>query len=222
MNTLFRKLRILQAIVALLWFENNLAATCERGNRLISEAGGASAISGTAAPENAQNLAGAVGISDPDQTPPFETIPTIPANPGILDFADFYAIMPEDNPGPIFGGVPVSFPRTGSSTGGIKRVDSFPNAFELSLAGTYLVLLQGTVSNAGQLMIALNALTRLDETRVGRSAGNTQIVGFGLINVTANNTMLTVINSLGNPPVFFAPNVNGSPVTAHLIIIRIQ
>ncbi|HEY5235627.1 MAG TPA: hypothetical protein VIJ14_05575, partial [Rhabdochlamydiaceae bacterium] len=68
-----------------------LIATTERGDRLITEAGGAQGIVGVAGPEGAPGLAGAAGAQG------IQGISGIPGAPGILGFADFYALMGPDN-----------------------------------------------------------------------------------------------------------------------------
>lgn len=129
---------MIQVFLGWLLVSNCLTATCDRGNRLISEAGGVQAISGVAVPEDAESLAGIVGISDPNQVNPFQIIPTIPGAHGILDFSDFYALMPLDNPNAIAAIGAVQFPRTGSPNVVINRVNGLSSEFELPVAGTYL------------------------------------------------------------------------------------
>lgn len=215
---------IFQMLISLLIFGNTLIA-CDRGSRLISEAGGAAAIAGTASSANTASLAGAVGISDSTMTPPVQEIPTIPGAPGILDFADFYAVMPADNPNPIPGNTIVQFPNTGSTNGGIPRIG--PGTFVLPIPGTYLVLLQASVTGGGQLMLRQYSDGLPQKyTVVGRSTGNTQIVGFNLVTTVAAPVTLEVVNPPGNTSITLTPYAGDSnandPVTAHLVIIRIQ
>lgn len=213
----------MRLLMTLLVLANTLTAVCDRGSRLISEAGGAAAIAGTAASQDAPSLAGVVGISDPNQVAPFEVIPTLPGAPGILDFADFYALMPTDNPDPILANGNVKFPRTGSTNGTIQRVEGSLGRFLLTLPGTYLVLFQGAVTEAGQLMLQISDNEPVAQTVVGRSAGNTQIVGFGLVTTHVYNVILEVINPAGNNSITLTSNAGGNqPVSAHLVIIRIQ
>lgn len=74
---------------------------------------------------------------------------------GILNFADFYALMPPDNAATVAPGTDVSFPQNGPNSGSdIARIG--PDSFNLAQIGTYQVLFQVGVSEAGQLELTLN------------------------------------------------------------------
>jgi len=193
-----------------------LFASTERGDRLITEGGGAQGIAGIAGPPGAPGLAGAAGAAG------IQGIPGIPGAPGILDFSDFYALQGgafTDNPS-IAAGSAVNFPRNGSSSGGIARTG--PSSFNLSVIGTYLVLFQVDVTAADQLMLRLNSGLLADSV-VGRAAGSSQITGISLVNTTLSNSVLEVINPPGNTAVAIPPSDGGTqPISAHLVILRIQ
>ncbi|MGG1616771.1 hypothetical protein ACIFQM_01950 [Paenibacillus sp. NRS-1782] len=73
----------------------------------------------------------------------------------MLSFADFYALMPSDNAATVAPGTDVSFPQNGPSSGTvITRTGT--STFNLSVIGTYQVLFQVSVTEAGQLILTLN------------------------------------------------------------------
>src|SRR5476651_1318236 len=99
--------KLILALVLCGSLTSTLFSNTERGNRLLGEAGGAQGIAGVAGPAGAPGLAGAGGAAG------IQGIPGIPGSPGILDFSDFFALMPGDNPATIAGGAPILFPQSG-------------------------------------------------------------------------------------------------------------
>ena len=75
--------------------------------------------------------------------------PTGPAGTsGILNYADFYALMPGDNAATVVPGTDVSFPQNRPISGtDISRTSA--SSFNLGLIGTYQILFQVGVSEAG-------------------------------------------------------------------------
>lgn len=74
---------------------------------------------------------------------------------GVLNYGDFYALMPGDNAATVAPGTDVSFPQDGPNSGsGIAR--SGPDSFTLADIGVYQVLFQVSVTEAGQLILTLN------------------------------------------------------------------
>lgn len=139
----------------------------------------------------------------------------------VLDFADFYALMPSDNATTVAPGTDVSFPQDGPTSGtAITRTGT--STFNLLTIGTYLVLFQVSVDEAGQLILTLNGAD-LAYTVVGRATGTSQIVGTALVQTTVNNSVLTVRNPAGNATALtITPLAGGTrPVSAHLVIIRL-
>lgn len=204
-------------------FTPTLFAGCDRGQRLIDEAGGSAGIAGVAGPAGAPGLAGAAGSLG------IQGIPGIPGAPGLLDFSDFYALMPLDNASPILPGFPVEFPENGPTNGSIIRLG--PSSFSLPTVGSYLVQFQVSVDGSGtppasQLMLSLNGVP-IANSVVGADTGTSQLVGISTVTTTTANSVLEVINPPDNltsviiPP--YAGSVNDStPVSAHLVIIRIR
>lgn len=152
-------------------------------------------------------------------------IPPIPPS-GILDFADFFALMPGDNAATVAIGGDVSFPQDGpsSGTGLIARLGA--NAFNLATIGVYEVLFQVSVTEPGQLVLTLNSgggAVVLGYTLVGRAGQTNQIVGMALVRTSVINSILTVRNNSSASALTITPSAGGTaPVSAHLVITRIQ
>ncbi len=152
------------------------------------------------------------------------TGPTGPtgASGGILNFADFYALMPPDNSATVAPGTDVSFPQDGPNSGSdITRTG--PSSFNLAQIGSYQVLFNVGVTEAGQLILTLNG-EDLDYTVVGRATGTSDIIGMSIITTTEVNSILTVRNPAGNSTALtITPLAGGTrPVSAHLVITQIQ
>lgn len=140
----------------------------------------------------------------------------------MLNYADFYALMPPDNAATVAPGTDVNFPQDGpTSGGGIIRSGS--DAFTLTEIGTYLVQFQVSVTEAGQLILTLNGAD-LPYTVAGRATGTSQIVGMAIVETTEANAVLTLRNPDGTAdPLTITPNAGGTrPVSAHLVIIQLQ
>ena len=153
--------------------------------------------------------------------PPRPIGPQGPAG-GVLNFADFYALMPPDNAATVAPGTDVQFPQDGPNSGSaISRTG--PDSFNLAPVGTYQVLFQISVTEAGQLLLTLNG-DDLEYTVVGRATGASQIIGMALVTTTVINSVLTVRNPAGNAAALTITPVAGGPrsVSAHLVILQIQ
>lgn len=141
---------------------------------------------------------------------------------GVLNFADFYALMPPDNAATVAPGTDVSFPQDGP-TSGQDIVRTGPSSFNLGLIGTYQIFFQVSVTEAGQLILTLNG-EDLEYTVSGRATGTSQIIGMALVTTTTINSILTVRNPAGSAAALgITPLAGGTrPVSAHLVIIQIQ
>lgn len=83
---------------------------------------------------------------------------------GVLNFADFYALMPPDNAATVAPGTDVSFPQDGPNSGSdIARIGA--DSFNLAQIDTYQVLFQVSVTEAGQLELTLNGATSIHCSR---------------------------------------------------------
>ena len=130
--------------------------------------------------------------------------------------------MPPDNAASVAPGADVSFPQDGPNSGaGITR--SGPGSFNLAEIGTYQVLFQVSVTEAGQLILTLNGAD-LPYTVVGRATGASQIVGMAIVQTTVIISILTVQNPDGNAAALTITPVAGGPrsVSAHLVITQLQ
>jgi hypothetical protein len=171
---------------------------------------GLTGAAGATGPTGLTGLTGATGATG------------APGSSGILGFADFFALMPPDNFATVGVGTDVSFPQDGPSSGGaIARTSA--SVFNLAAIGTYQVVFQVSVDEAGQLTLTLNG-SDLAYTVIGRATGTSQIVGLSLVTTTAANSLLTVRNPAGNSTALtITPLAGGTrPVSAHLLITRIQ
>jgi len=90
--------------------------------------------------------------------------------------------------------------------------------FGLLAVGTYQV----SVTEAGQLVIALNGLPQM-YTLVGRFTGSSQLVGLCLVRTLIGASILSIRNPAGNPTALTITPVAGCPssVSAHLVITRL-
>ncbi len=178
---------------------------------------------GPVGPIGPQGIQGEVGPTGPagPQGIQGETGPAGPAG-GVISFADFYALMPPDNSATVAPGTDVSFPQDGPNSGAdITRLGA--DSFNLGPIGTYHVMFQVSVTEAGQLLLALNGAD-LDYTVSGRATGTSQIVGMALVQTTTENSVLTVRNPAGSAAALTITQVAGGPrpVSANLIIVQIQ
>ena len=179
---------------------------------------GETGATGPAGPQGPQGVQGETGPAGP-QGIQGEPGPAGPAG-GVLNYADFYALMPPDNPNTVTPGIDVSFPRDGNTSSGITRISN--SSFSLSEIGTYFVTFEVSVDEAGQLLLTLND-AELDYTVVGRATVTSQIVGNTMITTSIENSVLTVRNPAGNTTALtITPLAGGTkPVSAHLTIIQI-
>ena len=136
-------------------------------------------------------------------------------------YADFFALMPDDNLLTIAPGSSVSFPQNGPSNGIISRING--DQFNLPNIGTYEVNFQVSITEPGQLIIVLNSVE--DSTSVvGRATGTSQIIGISLIQTFFINSILSINNPISESTALtITPVVGGTrPVSAHLIIKQIN
>lgn len=171
---------------------------------------------------------GSQGIPGPQGSQGIAGPPGPPGPIGsVLDFADFYALMPGDNTVTVAVGGNVDFPQNGPSSGTGLIARTGVDTFNLTEIGVYQVLFQVSVDEAGQLVLTLDSGgggAQLAYTVVGRATGTSQIIGMAFIQTTAVNSILSVSNPAGNSTALtITPLAGGAhPVSAHLMITRIQ
>ncbi|MDP1609272.1 MAG: hypothetical protein Q8L98_08185 [Chlamydiales bacterium] len=170
---------------------------------------------GSAGPIGSQGPAGPIG----SQGPAGPMGPQGPAG-GASNFADFFALMPSDNSATIAASAAILFPQDGPSNGVIAR--SSNSTFLLPAIGTYFVLFQASIAEAGQLMLRLNGVP-IANSVVGRATGTSQIVGISFVMTTSANSILEVINPPGNSTALtMTPFAGGThAVSAHLSIMQV-
>ena len=142
--------------------------------------------------------------------------------PGISGGADFYALMPNDNESPVAPGADVSFPQDGVNTNdNITRISDY--TFNVAAIGTYLVQFQVSVTEPGQLCLALNGIEE-PFTVVGRATGTSQLVGNCLIKINNENTIVSVRNPASETTALTITPVAGGTqsVSAHLVFLQIE
>ena len=200
-------------------------------------------LQGFPGPQGPAGEAGPVGPQGPigetgPQGPAGETGPIGPQGPrglqgfpgpqgprglpgGVLSYADFYALIPPDNSATVAPGTDVSFPQNGPiANTNIGRLG--PSSFRLGPIGTYQILFQVSVTEAGQLILTLNGQD-LDHTVVGRATGTSEIVGMAIVSTSAVDSVLTVRNPSGNAAALTVTPLAGGTrsVSAHLVITQI-
>ncbi|CAM4424106.1 collagen-like protein [Paenibacillus tarimensis] len=183
---------------------------------------GPQGIAGALGPQGIAGLAGAVGAAGA-VGPAGPAGPAGPVGPpgGVLAFADFFSLAPPDNPVTVAPSTDVSFPRNGPISGtSITRINA--SSFNLAAIGTYQVLFQVNIVEAGQLILTLNGAD-LAYTVAGRATGTSQIIGIALVQTTVINSVLAVRNPAGNSTALtITPLAGGTrPDSAHLVITQI-
>jgi len=195
---------------------------------------------GPAGPAGPPGATGATGPAGPIG-PTGPTGPTGPIGPigptgatgatgpsgAALDFADFFALMPPDNAATVAQGTDVSFPQDAPSSGTGLIARAGPSTFNLAVVGVYQVFFQVSVTEPGQLVLTLDSHAgpiELAYTVVGRDQISCQIVGMAIVRTTVINSLLTVRNpAVNTTPLTITPVAGGNnPVSAHLVIMRIQ
>ena len=135
----------------------------------------------------------------------------------VLAFADFYALLPPDNPEPITPGNAVAFPQNGvTSANNIGRLSD--TQFTLLDPGIYLVQFQIPVTGDSQAVLALNG-TELPYTVV---SGDDLISGVALVQTTLATDVLTVVNPATATANLVTDSNATTPNTAHLVITQLQ
>lgn len=129
--------------------------------------------------------------------------------------------MPPDNAATVTAGDPVLFPHDGPTAGGISRLTAAE--FVLPSIGTYSVDFSVSVTEPGQLVIALDSgggMVELPYTVYGRATGTSQIAGDALVMTTAAHSTVELRNPAGNTPALtITPLAGGAqPAVASIVI----
>ena len=183
---------------------------------------GTAGTNGTNGAPGTPGLQGIPGTAGTNGTNGAPGTPGTNGTTGPIAFADFYALMPPDNATTVAPTTDVAFPRNGPTSGGaIARINA--TQFNLANVGTYQIMFQVSVDEAGQLDLTLNG-TEQAYTVVGRATGTSQIVEICLLTTTNPNSTITVRNPTGDSVALTITPVAGgaSLVSAHLVITQIQ
>jgi len=124
----------------------------------------------------------------------------------------------------VAAGSAVEFPNDGPNSGTIARTSA--TTFDLPAIGTYRVAFSVSVTEAGQLELALDSgagAVELPYTVSGRATGTSQITGEALVTTTVADSILSVENPTGNSTALtITPLAGGThPVAATLVIERV-
>ena len=176
---------------------------------------GSTGVTGSTGPTGLQGVPGITGSTGASgSTGPSGSTGATGA-PSIVNFADFYALMPPDNGATVALGAAVEFPDNGPSTGTIAATS--PTTFALPDIGVYSVTFSVPVDEAGQLALFLNGAPLLN-TVIGRATGTSPIAETTLIQTVTPNSLLSV-NNESAAALTITPNAGGPhPDTATLVI----
>lgn len=146
--------------------------------------------------------------------------PTGPAGEsGLSSYATFYALMPTDNAIAIAPNEPIDFPTTATKTNDITVTS--PSVFTVTTAGNYLVMFQASTTEGGQLQLTVNN-TPIAYTTVGKAGENTQIVGFAILPLAANDAISVINPQASTTGITLTQNAGGaSAVAAQLVIAKL-
>lgn len=177
---------------------------------------GAAGITGPTGPQGIAGPAGATGATG-------ATGPTGPTGPagesGLSSYATFYALMPTDNAIAIAPNEPIDFPTTATKTNDITVTS--PSVFTVTTAGNYLVMFQASTTEGGQLQLTVNN-TPIAYTTVGKAGENTQIVGFAILPLAANDAISVINPQASTTGITLTQNAGGaSAVAAQLVIAKL-
>ena len=197
-------------------------ATGPTGPQGIAGPAGATGATGATGPTGPQGIAGpagATGATGP--TGPTGAMgPTGPAGEsGLSSYATFYALMPTDNAVAIAPNEPIDFPTTATKTNDITVTS--PSVFTVTTAGNYLVMFQASTTEGGQLQLTVNN-TPIAYTTVGKAGENTQIVGFAILPLAANDAISVINPQASTTGITLTQNAGGaSAVAAQLVIAKL-
>lgn len=213
----------------------SVGATGETGAIGSTGAAGATGETGATGPSGGSTgPAGATGPAGGATGPDGATGPCCPGptgatgtagiSGGVIEFADFFALMPADNAAPIAVSGAIEFPH-GSASSGIVRTAFTFDTFTLTNPGTYEINWQVSITQAAQLALNFDSgggFLPDSKSVVGRATGSSQILGFYLIEIFGS-TNLQVINYNSTAGRIVTPNAGGiQPVSAHLVIKRLK
>jgi len=179
------------------------------GNTGATGSTGATGVTGAIGPTGAQGEIGATG-------PQGEQGVTGASAP--VSFADFYALMPSDNPNPVAINGAIQFPNNGIVAGSsILRTSS--SVFTLA-PGIYQVSFQASITEPAQLALRIAGVVNLT-TVASRAASTSQVFGTSIISISVSST-LEVVNSASPGAITLTQFGGGTnPTSCHLVIVKL-
>jgi hypothetical protein len=186
---------------------------------------GSEGLVGPGGPAGVKGVAGSEGLVGPAGPAGAKGATGPEGPPGLPAFAEFYALMGPDNAATVGAGIPVQFPRDGPTTGVITRRGGVSfTEFVLPNIGTYRVAFSVSVTEAGQLVLALDSGGGMLEqayTVYGRATGASPIAGEALVTTTVAKSALELRNPTGNTPALtITPSAGGTHAAAASIVIQ--
>jgi hypothetical protein len=178
-----------------------------RGVQGLRGVRGADGTNGTNGTDGTNGTNGTDGDRGPQGAPGVAA----PAN-----FAEFYALMPSDNPGTLTVGSDIEFPQDGPNEGTITRASS--TTFILADVGTYRVAVSASVDFATELQLMVNGIG-VPYSVFGKWASDTIVGGEALITTSVANSSLTVRN-VGHYDVHLMAHAGGPLPTAAYVLIH--
>jgi hypothetical protein len=138
----------------------------------------------------------------------------------VINYAQFFSLIPSDNRLPIFSESFIEFSQDGPSSGSkITRINN--SSFNLTEIGVYLISYQASTNEPAQLGINLNNFL-LNYSIIGKNSSNTQISNTVIIITKSINSKLSIQNPSGNSPITLTPFAGGThPVSTTLTITKI-
>ncbi len=183
---------------------------------------GATGATGPTGPQGIAGPTGATGVTGPTG-PTGATGATGPTGPvgasGLSSYATFYALMPSDNSTAIAPNEPINFPTTATKTDDITVTS--PSVFTVTTAGNYLIMFQASTTEGGQLQLTVNN-TPISYTTVGKAGESTQIVGFAVLPLAANDAISVINPETNTTDITLTQNAGGeNAVAAQLVIAKL-
>ena len=138
----------------------------------------------------------------------------------MLGYTDFFAVNAEEEAINLQPGEDFAFPDNGVITGGISRISE--SSFNLADTGNYLVMFVVTTIQTPKLGLTLNG-ELLAYTVAGRPSGVSQIIGMTIVNVSEENSVLTLRypDEESNDAGVIPTESLSSDTTSHLIIVQL-
>lgn len=187
---------------------------------------GAQGIQGATGATGSQGLQGLQGAQGAQGIQGIQGNAGVAGAPGSsgapLEFAQFFALMPPDNAATVALGDAVDFPQDGPNSGTIARVGV--DTFLLPSIGTYRIEFNVSVTEAGQLQIAVDAgggFNPINYSVFGRATGTSIISGSALVTTTTINNIIAIQNPAGNSTALtITPLAGGTNANAASLIIQ--